>query len=125
MPRACWKSLKLTKGLPVLPLIAVVVIVFFCWLCYFSSATYCGFFFLLIPFLFMYDNEEGLKSRIKSWSKSLFISSFTTRFCLSQSHLICLKKGSFHLFFLFVKYDLAALTRVIFFFNTRREISYL
>ena len=48
MPRACWKSLKLTKTSPILPLIAVVVI-FFCWLCYFSSATYCGFFFLLIP----------------------------------------------------------------------------
>ena len=37
-------------------------------------------FFLLIPFVFMYDNEEGLKSKIKSWSKSLFISSFTIRF---------------------------------------------
>ena len=62
-------------------------------------------FFLLIPFVFMYDNEEGLKSKIKSWSKSLFISSFTIRFCLSQSHLICLKKGSFYVFFIVVQYD--------------------
>ena len=30
--------------------------------------------------LFAYDNEEGLKSKIKSWSKSLFISSFTILF---------------------------------------------
>ena len=44
--------------------------IFFYWLCNFSSSdkgyTYCGFFFLLIPFVFLYYNEEDLKSTIKS-----------------------------------------------------------
>ena len=67
-----------------------------------KKSIYCGFIFLLIPFPFMYDNEKGLKSKIKSWSKSLLISFFTTCFCLPHSHLICLKKGSFYVFFMVV-----------------------
>ena len=67
-----------------------------------KKSIYCGFIFLLIPFPFMYDNEKGLKSKIKTLSKSLFISSFTIGFCLSQSHLICLNKGSFYVLFIVV-----------------------